>query len=87
MKTSAQRDEPRQLWVCYPAVDAVDGVSVTDYLRRRYGEGAFGFVKDDRRCVFFFDEGHRDEFHARYGGLTGVAHRNNPVGFDMVGAR
>lgn len=79
--------EPNVVWVCYPGVESVDGIHFEEYLTRRYGEGKFGVIKGDEKAIFFYDRGHRDEFHAKYGGLTGHAVRKNPLGINpLIGA-
>lgn len=54
-----------------------EGKTATEYLIARYGMQGFGFFAGGD-IVFFHDIGHRDEFAARFGGVTGHADPNPP---------
>lgn len=63
------------------------GVPYTVYLAKRYGPGKYGFMDNDSRVVLFYDEGHRDEFIARFGGLKATARpKNRIIGNNLIGA-
>ena len=71
-------NEPNKLYAVINPNEVDDlGVPYAAYLAKRYGEGKYGFMESDMRVVLFYDEGHRDEFMKRYGGLKGTARMTN----------
>jgi len=49
---------------------SVDGSTKPDlYLKSRYKNDEFGFMKDNKKILYFFDIGHRDEFWLMFGGV------------------
>lgn len=76
-------NEPNFLYAAVePAPFNSEGVWYKHWLLAKYGEGQFGFITGNSGAVvvIFYDEGHRDDFIANFGGMKGKAIRTSVLG-------